>query len=71
MDRPGQASLAGGVGFGRPQQQFRRYLAAKLGVIEQNLRHILAKTFLLVGFRLKSVSTYWSELAILREDSLE
>ena len=70
MDRPGQASLAGGVGFGRPQQ-FRRYLAAKLGVIEQNLRHILAKTFLLVGFRLKSVLRYWSELAILREDSLQ
>ena len=55
----------------KAEQQFRRYLAAKLGVIEQNLRHILAKTFLLVGFRLESVSTYWSELAILREDSLE
>ena len=55
----------------KAEQQFRRYLAAKLGVIEQNLRHILAKTFLLVGFRLKSVLRYWSELAILREDSLQ
>ena len=47
MGRPGQARLAGG---GRPQ--FRRYLAAKLDVIAQNLRHIRAKTFLLVGFQL-------------------
>ena len=67
MDRPGQASLAGG-GEGSSTLPGG---AAKLGVIEQNLRHIRAETFLLVGFRLKSVLRYWSELAILREDSLE
>ena len=48
MGRPGRARLAGGGG-----RQFQRsYLAAKLDVIAQNLRHIPAKTFLLVGFQL-------------------